>query len=845
VITPRAIVRLVGATVGLAALSAGSIAAAPLAAPASAATRLELQLTKVSPAAVNPEDPLVVTGTIRNPGTKTIKNVSVDLRLHGQPLDTRQEVDDWLSDGEVAYFDRTLAVTAKVANVPAGRSVRFTLTVPAGLMHLPIASSAFGPRGIALEARVADPSGSLSVNQSADPLDLLRSTIVWAPTDLVDQTKLSLLVPITTTEPTIAAGQPGSDFAASVLPGGRLQRVLKAGQDPAIGWAVDPAILASVQRLGTNGISREATGASADAIDDPTGTAATPSGANSSGTGSSGAKTPAAATATGSSGGVEAAKIAARTWLGQFESGQPGRTVLGLPFADTDLSSVLNTKKALTLLRHADSLGKAETVQVLGRPLDTTVAWPGDGKASTAALSALSRSGRTAVLLASGNQRPDPVVDYTPTGHSELRGSAGKTLDGLLYDEQLSTLATASGGTQAALNTQTLLAQLAAITMERPGDTRQVLAVMPRTWSPDPAGVQAMMTALHSAPWVSLSGLSTLRKATGPPRANPTYQKTAAKAQLPLGAITGALALSRDLDTFSSALTNPGPVLQPLQEQVASLLSVAWRSRREQLSTARQQVANNVDDLVDGVRLLVGAKKKLFTARKAPIQVTVENDTNYPVQVIVRLKPQSGQLTFEPHKVFTAPPNQQTTVPINARAIANGNVVVEAVLLSQDGKALGASHTFIVRVRPNWESRGMVVVGGFLGVLFIVGLLRGIRRRRPRVPPEAVPDVDDQAARRADQAAADQAAADQAAADQAAADQAADQAAAGETAGDEKADDQSDPANKAGEGVPFAEASLFTPNDARNTAWSSKSAFPRDFFPSDKFPSETLPKDPR
>jgi hypothetical protein len=251
---------------------------------------------------------------------------------------------------------------------------------------------------------------------------------------------------------------------------------------------------------------------------------------------------------------------------------------------------------------------------------------------------------------------------------------------------------------------------------------------------------------------VSLASLDTLRKATGPPRDDPTYLRTAAKAQLPVGTITGALALSRDLDTFAPVLLDPDPVLQPLREQIASLLSVAWRGRRDQLSVARQQVADNVTGLVGGVRLLVGSKKKLFTARSAPIQMTVDNDTIYPVTVMVRLKPQSGQLTFATTKLFTAPPKQQTPTLIQARAIANGNVVVEGVLLTKTGKALGPSHTFIVRVRPNWESRGMIIAGGFLGLLFIIGLLRGIRRRRPRVPPEAVPDVDDLATRRADEA---------------------------------------------------------------------------------------------
>jgi Family of unknown function (DUF6049) len=750
-------VRLIGATIAVLAALSGSVAtagslqaAAPApsaasipsvavhgAAPAATGSKgLELGLTAVAPAAVDADKPLVVSGTVRNNGTKAVKNVEVALRLRGQPLDSRQDINDWLGDGELWSFDRTLARTAKPATIAPGTTMHFTLTVPAGEMHLPIADSAFGPRGITLVAQKADDE------LDSDPLDVLRSTIVWAPTELLDRTRLSIVVPITTTSPSIEAGQPTSDVAASVLTGGRLQRVVQATKDPAIAWAVDPAVLASVQRLITNGINQQTTDQDDDS-DDPVATSDSPS---ASGSSAGGTPSPTASPGPDQN---DAAKVAAQTWLSEFERGQPGRTVLGLPFADPDLTSLLNTKGALTLLRHSDALGQAETLKVLGVPLDTTVAWPGDGKVTPAALSALARTGRTAVLLSSGNQRPDPDIDYTPTGHSDLRGN-GKSLSGLLYDEQLSALATASGGVDAALDTQTLLAQLAAITMERPDDVRQVLAVMPRTWSPAPAGVQTMMTALHAAPWVSLSSLSNLRKATGPPRDAPTYQRTAVKAQLPVGTITGALALSRNLDAFGSALSDPDPILQPLREQVASLLSVAWRSDREHLSDARLQVADNVDQLVGGVRLLIGTKRPIFTARSAPLQMTVDNDTIYPVSVMVRLTPQSGQLTFDATKVFTAPPKQRSVTLIKAHALANGNVVVEAVLVTKGGKALGPSHTFTVRARPNWESRGMVVAGGFLGLLLVVGLLRGIRHRRPSVPPESVPDVDDLASQRAE-----------------------------------------------------------------------------------------------
>jgi len=88
---------------------------------------------------------------------------------------------------------------------------------------------------------------------------------------------------------------------------------------------------------------------------------------------------------------------------------------------------------------------------------------------------------------------------------------------------------------------------------------------------------------------------------------------------------------------------------------------------------------------------------------------------------------------------------------MEAKARASGNVVVEGKLMTLAGNALGPGTNFTVRVRPNWESWGMIVIGSMLGFLLVIGLLRSLRRNRTRtrVPIEAVPDVDEAATRRA------------------------------------------------------------------------------------------------
>jgi hypothetical protein len=728
----RAVAGLIAGMIGLAgpaatiatAQSAGAVTSVRAVVKTGDDGVLDLKLTKITPSAVDPASDLVVTGTAHNSGSQLIKDVEIALRLRTQRLENRAAISTWLKDGEVSSYDSTLSAPATFKAMPAGSTKKFTIRVAAGQTGLSGDGSAFGPRAIALVAK--DGNSQLGV---------LRSTIVWAPTEVMPRTRLSLLVPITSTQASNEAGQPSTALATSLTTDGHLKRVLDATGDPAISWAVDPAVLAATDRMSDKGITA---GGKSDS------SGATPSDSASSSPDAS------------ASGSSDQAKTAAATWLAQFRSGQNGREVFGLPFADPDLSSLMSVKETRSLLQHSDTLGKQVTNEVLGSPLDTTVAWPGDGRVNSAGITALRRTGLSAVLLPSSSQVPSPAVDYTPSGHSVVKSKSKRTLTGLLYDEDLSGLFTGGGSiATGTVDAQTLLAELAAISLERPDDTRRVLAVAPRTWNPSPAATSAMMTALHDAPWVSMVGISSLRKAESPPRAGLSFPAPAANSLLPVGQMTGALAASRNLDVFAPVLKDPDTVLQPLREQIASLLSVAWRNNRTQMSSQRQAVATNVSKLTTGVQLLSGGSY-FTTARSPQIPLTVNNETDYPVHVIVRLRPQSAQLRILKQIVQDVPAHSRTPVLVPTRSIANGDVVVEGKLLSSTNLALGPSIDFSVRMRPNWESRGMVGAVSVLGLLLVVGLLRSFRRRRrPRVPLDTVPDVDELATQRADEAAAE------------------------------------------------------------------------------------------
>ncbi|MFI7585999.1 DUF6049 family protein [Spongisporangium articulatum] len=719
-----------GGTAGAGTAGAADLSGVPL-----VAGEVTLTLTRVAPAAVTADSDLTISGVVRNGTGKTIKGARASLRLHSEVLSTTADVQGWTGGTLDDTGGRSLPGTVKVGKLPAGGSDSFTVQVSGAELGLSNASWAFGPRGLTVE-----------ITAGAKTVAATRTTIVWSPTTTTAATRLTLLAPITAGQAGANAGGATTEAETELAAGGRLDRVVTATADPDFGWIVDPAVLSSAAELKADGLDPELTSATGPATSGGSGPA-------SSG-GSTGPSGGSNASATGLA-GEDAAMRAGRQWLARFSGGAAGRTVLGLPYADPDINSLLNNK-GVKLFRMAGDLGRRVTAETGLSPFDTTVAWPGDGRLPSRSVSAVQHSGYSAVLLASDTQPVDTASSTTtPTGRSTVSGG-GESLAGLLYDKDLSTLVAGSGGTQSVQSVQSLLAELAAVSLEQPTEQRHLLAVTPRTWSPNPAGVSAMLAALHSAPWVELSSLDSLRDATPVGgRTETAYGADQRATELPPGQISRANRLKQRLDLFAPALRNPDPVLDPYRKLVCSLLSVAWRRDLNDLAAAGQRVSGQVGQLTNGVRLSIGARGKFFTATKSELQVAIINDTDQTLALKVVADASSRQLVVEDVAV-EAPPGRKI-VAIPAHALGSGNVTVTVVLENARDGIIQSPQQFTVKVRPDWETRGMIVVVSILGLLVVIGLLRGLRRSRTRVPPTDVPDVDDLAVQQAqDEARANQ-----------------------------------------------------------------------------------------
>jgi hypothetical protein len=181
--------------------------------------------------------------------------------------------------------------------------------------------------------------------------------------------------------------------------------------------------------------------------------------------------------------------------------------------------------------------------------------------------------------------------------------------------------------------------------------------------------------------------------------------------------------------TLAPVLTRPADVLDPVRRAAAGLTSQAWRTAPDDRAAAAEEFATRTAGLATAVRVLEGSTVNVL-AEQAALPLTVVNELDQAVDVLLALQPRSPRLRVpDPVPVTLAPGGRQSlTVPVEA--LANGNVEVLVRLLTPGGEPLGPVVPLQVRVRADWGSWATTVAGGVAVLLLVVGVLRTVRRAR-------------------------------------------------------------------------------------------------------------------
>jgi hypothetical protein len=685
----------------VAAAAAALLVLLPLAvaapAPAVAAGNVLLSVTSQTPAIGTSGSTLDLAGTVSNTGRQVLRRASVRLRLSETGLGSRSELAAVMA-GQVTSRDGQVVAQVDLPDLGPGSSAPFDVRqalddVPglAGFGVYVVGVEVVGVRGAAAKdpARVA----------------LVRTLLPWAPpTPGLRPTGFSWVWPLVGAPTRLASGEFANDaLASSLAPGGRLDRLLQAGvaldQGAAVTWAVDPELLETVQDM-------------ADGYDVV----------------SSGGR----ATVPGGGSGL------ARSWLEQLQAATAGEPVLPLPYADPDVVAMIRHGVPGDVAR-ARSTG-ADVVAGLLPAADRTaeIAWPADGYLDRGTLGALARDGVTSVVL-DGRALPATIdLSYTPSGRGRLSSAVGPVA-ALLADPGLADLLAAAptGAAGSALAAERVVAETAMIAAELPssGTSRTVVAMPPRRWNPSQAFLDQLV-AVGPAAWAAPVSLRELAADPLPEvdRAPLRYPRAERRAELRESSLRALDTYRSKIALFASILTDRTRLVPGLQSSHLRLASTYWRGRAEArgIRFSREQTYL-VDDLQHSVRVQPGD----FTvgSKSGKIPVTIVNDLGQPVNVVLRLDPQTPRLRLQPVDVPEIGPNQKIQVEVPATAVAGGPVVVEASLRSPGGAQYGQPVPLRVRITQIGTVALVITIAAAV-VLFLTAGLRVVRRVRRRDPDD-------------------------------------------------------------------------------------------------------------
>jgi hypothetical protein len=649
-------------------------------------------LTQITPQVPTRADTLQISGYVSNTGETEVGPLTVHLERALSPF-TERSTFDAFADGTQDHS--TIAVEGSQVElngtVGPGDLDPFRLRVPLASLHL-------SQRG-SYAVKVVTDGGNVRAET--------RTFLPWVPKPReVTPTRVVLLWPLVDRP---VRGQDGiftDDRLASQLgPKGRLAGLVAAGAGAPVSWVVDPDLIESVEAMSNGYRVRSADGVAAGS-------------------------------------GSEVAK----SWLEVLRAGAAGKPVLALPYADADVGALARASRR-TDIEAASSVAAETLERLLTDQKVTPLAWPSSGFADDATIAALSHAGYGLTVLSEDAVPPTSELNFTPTGVATVSTQDG-TLDGLLADPVLSDVLAQDTRQPGAgtLMVQRLIAETAMITEERPNRQRTVLIAPPKRWSPQSELAHQLVTAYTNTPWIKPTAVDQLA-ATAPDveRQQPAYPKEAQRTEISQRYVAAVARLARGVAAFSGVLTNSTDLMSSYRSALLRAESSAWANGRGRVSVAGARylaaLRRSFDGQQDKVRILSRGTVTL-SSKSGTIPVTIANDLEQPVTVQLALRARvSSRLHVDNPPPFRVDAKSRETVEVKASAVANGIVIVDAVLTNPRGERIGPIAQFNVRA-TNFGRVGFFIIGGAIALLFISIVFRLGRRHMRRAPPggTAVPD---------------------------------------------------------------------------------------------------------
>ncbi|MBL0887346.1 hypothetical protein HGK34_13845 [Myceligenerans sp. I2] len=651
------------------------------------AAPVSVVLRTVSPTVARPGDQVKVTAEITNDTDRALTGLTARIAVNAVALTQRSALSAWESLSLVDRVAGSGPSPQDLGKLGPGRSTTIELTFPTATYTL----QGWGPREMSIEIR--DASSRVGVLRTYLMYDNGTTRTASPPM------RLTIAAPVTsgTVDPAdLEAAR--LRLAQEAADEGRLDQMLQVARTGKISLAVDPNVI---------GLARSAE-------DDEL-----------------------------------------RAWGAQFLAATEATSTFALPSWDTDIAALAHAGVSSGRMRgilNTPVAGEWKVPKSWGEGL----AWPADGVADQVTVAAATSAKRPYVVLANGTHAPLAANSAESRADVSLDDETARTV---VADKVLSELFTSgtdlapalraaesaeaddsgAGGAEAgpaapqrsgAAAAQRLVAETSTIVAQAASHPPRALVALDRSWYPDADAVDTILAALDNADWVDVAPLGSLLASDAPSvERTPLQSDKPAKQELDVHEVSLIDETRTRVIDFSSIADDSAELRRNSLWHLVTPLSITYRADPEQRQAAVDEGINYAEEVLGAVTLVPREGINLISDR-GDLPIRVQNRLDTDVTVTVLLRPDNPRLTVAHPVSGTVPSGKEMDLPIPVEAIGSGDVTVTAELLAPSGVRLGSETSFEVRVRAGWEEVGTWIAAGLVGLLFLAGIWRTVRRGR-------------------------------------------------------------------------------------------------------------------
>ena len=704
---------------------------------------VDVRINRLEPRVITAQNNVQVSGVVRNLTDKPIQNPSLDAYVQTYSPLTASDLSAYLTGK--SYQGRRVHAGTLEATIQPGAEQTFHMTIP--FEDLPFTSDfEWGPRGITVVVEGDE-------NRGSD-----RSILIWDSAYSLERTRVNVLLPWTSSTPRVTSDS---------------YSILSAASMSGVTFATDSQTLVDELTVPEDRASSSASSSS------PTPSASS-SEASASASATSASPSPSSSATPRSEAEITADRNTRVAFLQTFF--ERTRELVALPSNDADLTLATTLDNDTIMKYLVDS--RAQVPTTLAK---TQALLPSSSRSSASASASASASSSVSPSEASQSPSPSPSTEASPTqsstaapklidnvswttsgswGKQSLNGQLGSTFiapPGELAPEseqnftsmakvQLSADGQTitnnddhSGESYTALSSlspmtdllswdaqslddeldtqQFLTAMTAMITRERPSLSRTLFVPLQRSSSLDETRLERVRAILDNR-WVEGISFSDLvnSEATDIERTAVQDSPFSDSLRSEMSALSGAYAATLPL---AGATENVDAARLRVDATVSSVLRADLGDQRSETIVSSIQSLNTFSSSVS----VESSNAVNLINKSANFPVRVRNSLPWPVNVEVTLLPGDPRLRVTSTSTATIPANSSSTVEVPVTAIGSGDIRVTYKVSTPSGTVLDDSQRVLVRMRAGWEDAATVVMAVLVGLAFVGGIIRTVRRR--------------------------------------------------------------------------------------------------------------------